>query len=234
MKRLFTYFSKFEWGILLGSYLLIALSFFLFDRENALGILAPILGVSAIMLGAKGNFIGQILMIIFSIFYAIVSFREAYYGEVITYACMTLPMSVYAIVCWLRNPFRGQKTQVKVGRVTRREAGFLFLLTAAVTLIFYFILGAMGTADLFVSTVSVSTSFAAVYLTARRSPFFAIAYAANDLVLIILWIIASLRDASSLSIVACFAAFLLNDGYEFFSWRHMERRQKAENEAQQQ
>ncbi len=226
MKRLFTYFSKFEWGLLFGSYLLIALSFFLFDRENVFGILAPLLGVSAIMLGAKGNFIGQILMIVFSVFYAIVSFREAYYGEVITYACMTLPMSVYALVCWLRNPYRGQKTQVKVGRVTRREAGVLFLLAAAVTLAFYFILGALGTADLFVSTVSVTTSFAAVYLTARRSPLFALAYAANDLVLITLWIIASLRDTSSLSMVACFAAFLLADAYEYFSWRRMERRQR--------
>ena len=227
MKRILHYFSRFEWGLLLGSYLLITLSFLLFNKENLLGLISPILGVSAIMLGAKGNFIGQLLMIGFSIAYGIVSFAEAYYGEMITYLGMTLPMSVFALVCWLRNPYKGKATEVKVGKVSRREMGFLCLATLLVTVAFYFILGALNTADLVVSTFSVSTSFFAVYLTARRSPWFAVAYALNDVVLITLWIIASLRDASSLSIVACFAAFLLNDSYEYFSWRRMERRQMA-------
>ena len=79
------------------------------------------------------------------------------------------------------------------------------------------------------STISVTTSFVAVYLTFRRSPFFALGYAANDVVLIVLWVLASITDARYISVVVCFAAFLINDIYGFLSWRKMKERQKADN-----
>ena len=77
------------------------------------------------------------------------------------------------------------------------------------------------------STVSVATSFAAAYLTFKRSPYFALVYAANDVVLIVLWVLASLADIHYLSVVVCFVAFLFNDLYGFVSWQRMKARQKA-------
>lgn len=110
--------------------------------------------------------------------------------------------------------------------MTRRQWGVLIVLTAAVTAGFYFILEALGTANLLFSTVSVTTSFLAASLTMMRSPLYAIGYAANDVVLIVLWVLAALKDPSSLPMVACFLAFFLNDFYGFINWRRMERRQK--------
>lgn len=81
------------------------------------------------------------------------------------------------------------------------------------------------TANIIPSTLSVTTSFVAVYLTFRRSAYYAVAYAANDLVLILLWILASLQDVRYVSVVVCFVAFFANDVYGFVSWRKMERRQ---------
>lgn len=95
-------------------------------------------------------------------------------------------------------------------------------------LIFYFVLSAFNTANIAFSTLSVTTSFIAVYLTFRRSPYYAIGYAANDIVLIILWTLATLEDISCLSVVVCFIVFLVNDVYGFISWRKIEKRQ-AEN-----
>ena len=101
------------------------------------------------------------------------------------------------------------------------------MLSAVVTVVFYFILKAFGTANLLPSTISVTTSFLAVYLTARRSPLFAVAYAANDLVLIVLWGLAVLEDPSYLSVVVCFVMFFANDIYGFINWSRMRRRQAA-------
>jgi nicotinamide riboside transporter PnuC len=101
----------------------------------------------------------------------------------------------------------------------------MFVLTLGVTILFYFILDAFGTANLLVSTFSITTSFLAVYLTFRRSPYFALAYATNDVVLIILWILASLQTIKYLSVVVCFIAFLFNDIYGFISWQRMKKRQ---------
>lgn len=101
---------------------------------------------------------------------------------------------------------------------------------AAVTVGFYFVLDAFHTANIVPSTLSVTTSFVAVYLTFRRSPFFALGYAANDVVLIVLWVLASLADARYVSVV-CFAAFLVNDLYGFANWQKMKKRQRADDAA---
>ena len=101
------------------------------------------------------------------------------------------------------------------------------LSTIAVTTLFYFILGALGTASLWVSTISVATSWVAVYLSWLRSPYYAIGYAANDVVLIVLWVMASLRDGSQLPMIFCFVMFLANDLYGFVNWRRMQHKQKG-------
>ena len=226
MKKLKGYFSKFEISLWLISVILITASFLIFDRGSFLTLIASILGVTAILLNAKGNPIGQGLMVVFSIIYGIISFGFSYYGEMATYLGMTLPMSVIALVAWLRNPFKGNKAQVAVNRISKSETIFMVLLTVAVTFAFYFILKAFGTANLIPSTLSVTTSFAAVYLTFRRSPYFSLLYAANDVVLIVLWVMASLKNTSYISVAVCFLMFLLNDLYAFISWRKMEIKQR--------
>ena len=101
------------------------------------------------------------------------------------------------------------------------------LLTLAVTLVFYFILRYFNTANLIPSTISVTTSFAAVYLTFRRSAYFSLLYAANDIVLIVLWTLASLTDSSYISVLICFVMFLVSDIYGFISWLKMKKRQES-------
>lgn len=229
MKRLFGCFTKTEillWSI---SAALILLSFFIFDKENVLTLIASLIGVTSLIFSAKGNPLGQVLIIVFSVLYGIISFTFSYYGEMITYLGMTAPMSVAALVSWLKNPYQGKKTEVKINRLKQKEVMVLSTLTLAVTVIFYFILKAFNTANLLPSTLSVATSFIAVYLTARRSAFFAAAYAANDIVLIVLWLLASLCDISYLSVVICFAVFLANDIYGFINWSRMRKRQESEN-----
>ena len=229
IKKLLAYFTGTEWSLWGASVLLIVLSFFLFDRVNYPTMLLSLLGATALIFCAKGNPIGQALLIFFGIFYALISYQCAYYGEMITYAGMSVPMAAIALVSWLKNPFKGNKAEVKINRLSGKEWGFACLLTAAVTFVFYFILKAFHTANLIPSTVSVTTSFLAVYLTFRRSPYYALAYAANDVVLIVLWILAAMEDISYLSVVICFIAFLFNDIYGYLNWRKMAKRQTAQN-----
>ena len=221
------YFSQNEkrlWG---GSVLLIVMSFCIFDRTNYLILIASVVGTTSLIFNAKGNPFGQLLMILFSVLYGIISLQFSYYGEMITYLGMTAPMALFALISWLRNPFNGNKAEVKVNRIRRAEVVFMLVLTTLITVVFYFILRAFDTANLIPSTISVTTSFLAVYLTFRRSPWFAIAYAANDVVLIVLWVLATAEDVSYLSVVVCFVMFLANDIYGFLNWRQMEKRQSV-------
>ncbi len=225
LSRITAYFSRCEIALWLSSVLFVMTAFFAFDRTNYLSLVASLIGVTSLIFNAKGNPIGQVLMIVFSLLYGIISYSFCYYGEMITYIGMTMPMAVIALASWLRNPFNGKKSEVKVGSIRKTEAVFMLILSAIVTVLFYFILRYYNTANLFPSTLSVTTSFIAVYLTFRRIPFFAIAYAANDIVLIVLWSLASIEDIHYLSVLICFAVFLINDIYGFVSWQRMKKRQ---------
>jgi len=219
------YFTKAELTLWGTSAALIIVFFLIFDRVNILTLAASLVGVTSLIFNAKGNPIGQALMIVFSLLYGIISYRFSYYGEMITYLGMTAPMALFALIAWLRNPYRGNHAEVAVNRLRREEWLLMLILSGFVTVVFYFILDHFGTANMLPSTLSVTTSFIAVYLTFRRSPYFALAYAANDIVLICLWILASVQDIRYLSVMICFFLFLINDIYGFVSWRKMEQRQ---------
>lgn len=228
LKKLNNYFTTWEKVLWISSVVLIIGSAVIFGKDGILSVIASLIGATSLLLNAKGNPVGQALGVVFAIIYAIISYSFAYYGEMITYLGMTGPMALAAFISWIRNPFSKGKAEVKVNHIHRGEVAFMFVLTAVVTVAFYFILGFFNTANLIPSTISVTTSFLAVYLTFRRNQFYAIAYAANDIVLIVLWSLAALSDISYLSVVICFVIFFVNDIYGFINWNAMRKRQAAE------
>lgn len=228
MSRISSYFSGVEKAIWLISTFLILSSYLIFDRSNHLTLIASMIGVTSILLNAKGNPIGQFLMIIFSCIYGYISFKVAYYGEMATYLGMTMPMTVVALIAWLRHPYKGKRSEVAVNRLSIKEVLLIIPLSAIVTTVFFFILKYFNTANLIPSTLSVTTSFLAVYLTFRRSTHFSLAYALNDIVLIVLWTLASLDNIRYISMLVCFSAFLINDIYAFISWKRMGKKQLAQ------
>jgi nicotinamide mononucleotide transporter PnuC len=225
IKWLIHYFTKAEKLLWLFSAIGIIVAFFAFDRDNYITLMASLIGVTSLIFNAKGNPIGQFLMIIFSMLYGFISYTFSYFGEMATYLGMTAPMAFVASISWLRNPYKGNKSEVKVNRISKKENIFMWIVTVIVTIIFYFILDKFHTANIIPSTISVTTSFLAVYLTFRRSPYYAIGYAANDIVLIVLWTLAAIEDISYVSVIVCFIVFLINDIYGFISWRKIEKRQ---------
>lgn len=226
MRKILNYFTKFEIGLWLFSVIVITFSYIIFEGKDVLIFIASIVGATFLILNAKGNPIGQFLTIVFSIMYGIISYRFAYYGEMITYLGMTMPMACFALISWLKNPYKNNKSQVKVNKLSKKDYILILVFSVVITIIFYYILKIFNTANLMCSTLSVTTSFIAVYLTIKRSSFFALAYACNDIVLIILWILASLKDNSYLSVVICFVVFLVNDLYGFVNWIKMEKYQR--------
>ena len=225
LKTAIKYFSKTEIVLWCSSVVLIVISFFSFDRESYMTLLASLVGVTSLIFNAKGNPFGQFLMVVFSLLYGIISFSFAYYGEMITYLGMTMPMAIFALVSWLKNPYKGNRAEVKVNTISKIEILLMWALALIITVLFYFILRHFETANIVPSTLSVTTSFLAVYLTFRRSPYFALAYASNDIVLIVLWVMASISDIRYISVVVCFVAFLVNDIYGYISWQKMKIRQ---------
>lgn len=224
IKDSFGRLSRFEWWLWILSVAVVVGSFVLAPEYDWLNLTTSLIGVTALIFLAKGMLLGQLLSIVFSVLYGVVAFFFEYWGEVITYMCMTLPMSVVALVQWARNPYK-DGGEVAIAKVRAGQIAVMALLAAVVSTIFYFILRALSTPNLIVSTISITTSFVAVYLTALRSPYYAIGYSLNDVVLIVLWIMATIKESSYAPMIACFVMFLANDLYGFVNWQRMKKRQ---------
>lgn len=216
--------TRFEWMLWIVSVLVIG-GGFLMASGDFLTLSASLIGVTALILVAKGDTWGQILTCIFALFYAAISWKMRYYGEMFTYVGMTAPIAGAAAVAWLRHPYEGT-TEVEVALLSGKKLARIAFLTVSVTAAFYFILAFFGTANLIPSTISVATSFAASALVFYRSPYYGLAYAANDLVLIVLWVLAAMDDPVYVPMVLCFAMFMVNDLYGFINWMQMRKRQK--------
>lgn len=227
MKKYISYFTKGEIALWLSSVAIISIFFALFDGESIMKLVASLIGVTSLIFLAKGNPFGNVLMIIFSILYTIISYSFSYYGEMITYMGMTAPMALFSLISWLKNPYGQSKSQVKVRELTLKIFMGGIALTIIVTLVFYFILTALNTSNIVLSTLSIATSFFAAYLTFMRTPFFPLAYALNDVVLIVMWCMATKEDTSYISVIVCFCVFLVNDLYGFINWCRMKKLQSA-------
>ena len=226
IKKAIGYFSAAERILWSASVFMILFSFLIFDRENHMTLFASLLGVTSLIFNAKGNPFGQLLMVVFSVLYGMISYTFAYYGEMITYLGMTMPMAVLALISWLKNPYK-DSDEVKVGKINKLHIIILSISSIIVTIVFYYILKYFNTTNLIISTISISTSYVAAYLTYLRSEYYAVAYGLNDIVLIVLWILASIADISYLPIVFCFVMFLANDTYGFINWLRMKKRQSV-------
>lgn len=218
--------NKTEFAIWLLSVVTIAVSFLLVSEKDYLTLTASLIGATALIFVAKGEVLGQILTVVFSIFYGVISFKFRYFGELITYVGMTAPIALMSAVTWLKNPYKKGESEVKIAKLTKGKIILMIVLTAVTTFVFYFILRYFNTANLFFSTVSVATSFSASYLMLFRSPYYAVAYAANDVVLIILWVLASVTNIQYVPMVICFVIFLVNDLFGFISWQKRKKQQR--------
>lgn len=223
--------TKFEWALWLLSIIVIIVSSVCAATFQYLTILASLIGVTALIFVAKGDAVGQILTVIFSLIYAWISLRSHYYGEMITYLGMSAPIAMLSVVSWLRHPYEKGKNEVKIAHLQKQQIIQMICFSIVVTAIFYFILKCFHTANLIVSTISITTSFLASYLMFCRSSAYAIAYAANDVVLIVLWAMASAESLSYLPMAICFVMFFCNDLYGFYNWGKMKKAQHRKTES---
>lgn len=217
LRNPFKGFTKFEWCLWLGSLAAIIAAHFIAGSNNYLSLAASLVGITSLIFAARGDPFAPVLFIAFAVMYSVISYFSRYYGEMLIYICMQLPISVASLITWLKNLNKGG-TQVKTGIFTVKKLLIMLAMNAVVTTAFYFILRHFNTANLIPSTISVATSFAALFFMALRIPQYALFFILNDIVMIVLWGMALSQDIGYISLVVCFSIFLINDTYTFICW----------------
>lgn len=211
-----------EWMLWLGSLCIVILSNTLTENMDILTLVAACVGITSLIFAAKGNVWAQILMVVFSVLYGIISWRFHYWGEMITYLGMALPMAVWSTITWIKNPAPNGK-EVAIQKLKPRHILGVIVFAAVAMCLFYRILDALNTPHILFSTISIATSVLAATLTMLRSSYYALGYASNDIVLIILWTLASMENPVYIPVVVNFAIFFFNDMYGFLCWKRREK-----------
>ncbi len=216
--------SRREWWLWGGSLLVVTISNIVSDTDF-LTLATTWVGITSLIFAAKGNVWAQFLTIAFSILYSIISFRFRYWGEMITYLGMSMPMAIWSTITWLRNPSSENASEVAIQKLKKHHFYALFGLSILVAGVFYIILQAFQTPNILFSTISITTSFLAATLTMLRSSYYALGYAVNDLVLIVLWGLAAAQNPIYIPVIVNFVIFFVNDMYAFLSWKKREHAQ---------
>ena len=120
-------------------------------------ILNTILGLLCVFTQAKGKIITQVIGIVWFCVYACIAYSQRYYGEVIVYIGIMLPMYVYGVIHWLKNRDHKEENTVLVrNNLSKKEWIISSLCFLLVSVLIYFILKVLNTSQLLISTLSFS------------------------------------------------------------------------------
>lgn len=169
MKKIFKNWSKFEIILLISSIVLIVFSEII-SKSEILTVCTSISGILCALLMAKGKVLSQVVGLVEIVLYTILSYKNEYYGEVIIYITVQLPLYIMGIISWIKNKNEETET-VNKNEIHKIEWILLFFVNIVVFVALYYILKYFNTKQLIVSTISMITSLSATYLLARRSKY---------------------------------------------------------------
>lgn len=221
MKKLFKDWTKFEIGLLFLSIIVVIISG-IFAKSNLLTILCSITGILCALTQAKGKVISQFIGLILVGLYSVLSFQNRYYGEVLIYIFIMLPLFIGGIISWIKNVNKETDTVNK--NELKGIEWIVLTIVASVTFVgLYYLLKYFNTSQLFVSTLSMVTSLFATYLVARRSKFGFLFYMGNDIIMLILWgLPVVLGNLDLIPMMVNPVINFINDTYGWRSWNKRE------------
>lgn len=224
MKNLFKNWTLFEKILIIASFFTVLITGICF-KNDVLTITTSILGIFCAFFLAKGFLIAQFSGILLVVLYSILCFQNAFYGEMMVYILIMLPMYVWGIFEWKKH--KSEKTNsVEVNSIKWQEWIIVSVVAMILFIAFYFILKALNTSQLIISTLSVIDNIFAVYLLARRSKYGFVSYIVNDLILIALWGIPVIQG--NFLVIAMLInpiVNLINDIYGVVNWSKLQKRQ---------
>ena len=221
--------SLFEILFLIFSILVVSGCFLFSGDKNYFSLSCSILGIIAVLAVSKGLVWAPYINLVFNTCYAILSFTQGFYGEFIISIVFMNAIYIMSIISWLKNRGKQNKEIVEVNKITKKEYLFLFVAIIILTIVFYFVLKALNTQELIISTLSLTGSGVAAYLMFRRCSYYALGYIFNDLVLITLWTINVVKNGLGyLPTVISFVVFLINDTYGLIHWKKEEKKQSLQ------
>lgn len=226
IKRYFKDWELFEkvW-LLVFTILIIGLS--IYWRDTITGIACSLSGIWCVVLVAKGKISNYWIGIVNIILYAIISYGNKYYGEVMLNAFYFLPMQFVGAYVWIKNKKPNTKDGIIVKTLTNKNRVIWVIVSILGVMAYGKVLELLGGNLPYVDSMSTVLSIMAMLLMVYRFIEQWILWIIIDIVTIILWFIAMMKGGNDISILLMWTAYFFNAIYGMYNWIKMYKLQEA-------
>ena len=215
----------YEFTLLVLDILSVIFVFIFFDK-SWLSFSCSLIGCFAILFLAKGYFFAPAVNIVYDILYIILSYTQKYFGEAIIYLTVTMPIELYACFSWRKSKSK-KNNEIVINKLSKKEWIIFTACSISLAVGAFFVLRAIGTDEVFVSTLSFITLAMAGYLVLRKNNYYSLVYSCNDAICAVLWTLTLIKgDTSCLPIAVNFSFNFLIEFYGFFHLRKLAKQQE--------
>ncbi|MCL2756333.1 MAG: nicotinamide riboside transporter PnuC [Firmicutes bacterium] len=201
-------------------------------NSSPLEIVTSILFITAMLLIAKAKIAGFLLALVAYALYVVVSFQKGLFGEVITIGLFSIPITIWTIFSWLRKckecKDKDKKSTVEIVGIRPKELTLLVLSQIAMGVGYFFLLRALGTNFLIISTAALAVNVMGDYLCARRNVLGPFAYVLYDILTITLWLMVFINGGTgAIVILVMQIVTFVNDTYGIVNWIKLVKKNKS-------
>ena len=197
-------------------------------------IINALLAIFCVFTQAKGKVITQFLGLIWSAFYIYIAYKFHYYGEVILTIVAVIPMYIYGIIHWLKNK-KGDSDEVVIRQQFSKKEWLALIIGLAVGfVVIYFLLKALNTAQLLISTASFILLLLAMYMLIRRHKWNLVPFLLQDIINPLFWIPVIVAGQTGYVIMLIHLLFqIIYDIYGTIEWNKKAKAQKEKQVVEQ-
>ncbi|MBK2088663.1 nicotinamide mononucleotide transporter, partial [Francisella orientalis] len=193
--------------------------------SSAFILIFSVISITNLILAAKGKVFNYILGLIAAVMYAVISYQNQVYGQLLLAVLFLCPIQFYGWYNWTRPKNTTKEKQIKIKKLTRVQFISILVFIAVVSTIYgYFVLHLYfgQNVGLVADAIVEVTSIIAFILTVLLFKEFWILWLAVDVLTISIWVDGILDSAITIAIIPVIITkivALINAIYGYVIWR---------------
>ncbi len=189
----------------------------LYWGDTPASIITALTGVWCVILTGKGKRSSFLFGMVNVLFYALISFRAKYYGEVMLNLLYYVPMNFVGWSAWKRH-MNEETGEVIKEKLPLKKGLVVYGLTAAAILLYGLVLRALGGNLPFVDSMSTVVSVTAQILSVKRLVEQWVLWIVVDVVTVIMWAVHFAQGGETIATLAMWSVYLLNAVFMYIRW----------------
>lgn len=224
LKNTLTGWSKKEVTWLVSCNVLTIVTAFL-SGSSAFILIFSVISITNLILAAKGKVFNYILGLIAAVMYAVISYQNHVYGQLLLAVLFLCPIQFYGWYNWTRPQNTTKEKQIKIRKLSLAQFSKIIVFIVIISAIYgYFVLYMYfgQSVGLVADAIVEITSIVAFILTVLLYKEFWILWLTVDVLTISIWVDGILDSAITIAVIPVIITkivALINAVYGYMSWR---------------